>query len=115
MVSLMGWGCMKLNRWLDDAQFRPGRTLAVNVFVYAVAQSITWGVLAYAIATKKMDIWAVFCFNIALPPIFIWATYNSVRRAWLNQPREDLDEAVPALVVWGICALLWLWIGMISP
>lgn len=98
---------MKLNRWLAEAQFRPGRTLVVNLTVYAIVQVVGWGFLAYVILTRKMDVWAVFFFNIALPPAFIWATYNSVRRAWLNQPREDLDEAIPIIVVFVTCAAGW--------
>lgn len=99
---------MKLNRWLEDAQSRPGRTLIINTVVYAVAQTISWAALAYAISTRRIDVWIAFCVNAFLPPFFIWGTLNSVRRAWRNEPRNDLDESIPAVILMAACFVLWL-------
>jgi hypothetical protein len=98
----------KLNRWLEDAQFRPGRTLVINTVAFAIFQAAAWATLAYAIATHDRRLWAIFCANIAIPPIYLWATYNSVQRAWKGQPRNDLDESIPAVAVMGACFVLWL-------
>lgn len=102
---------MKLNRWLEEAQFRPGRTLVVNTIVFAAFQCAAWGTLAYAIATQDRRIWAIFCANVAISPIYVWATYNSVKRAWRNEPRNDLDESIPAVVVMIACFALWLFLS----
>lgn len=101
---------MKINRWLDEAQFRPRRTLFINTVAFVVVQTGAWVALGYAVATQSIHLWATFCACVAVAPIYIWATYNSVQRAWKRQPRNDLDESIPAVVVMSLCFLLWMWL-----
>lgn len=107
---------MKLNRWLEEANVRPGRFFVVNFWIYAIAHIALMATLAHAIVTRGKHTWIVFCALAALMPSFAWSTYRSVKRMLRGEPRDELwDEAVPSLIVIGACFALYQWISQFTP
>lgn len=103
---------MKFNRWLQEANVRPGRFFVANFLFYALAHIALMATLAHAIATRGKHTWIVFCMLAALMPSFAWTTYRSVKRMLRGEPRSELwDEAVPSLIVIAICFGLYQWLS----
>lgn len=103
---------MKINRWLEEANTRPGRFFVANFWFYAIGHVVLMGALAHAIITRGKHLWIVFCMLAALLPMFAWTTYRSIKRMLSGKPKDEVwDESVPALIVMAVAAALYYFIN----
>ena len=100
---------VKIRRWLDEVDARPGRVFLTHTIVFGIVQVLLWAALAYAIEVRDRRMWIMFCVNVAIPPMYVWTTYKTAKTAWMGKPRDELsDFSIPACTIIALCWLLYV-------